>query len=277
MTSSLLVLIVALGLAVLSMAVFAALHRGRRDADAARKGSSFLLGAGDFLVHWFMWAIGPAERALAALGTTPDHMNAGGLVFGLLSGVAIGTGRLELGGWAIALAGVCDILDGRLARAQGVASPYGKFIDSTLDRFVETFAFLGFAVYFASRPWGPLVVAAGLGGSLLVSYAQARGETVDVIGLRRPDAAGRAAGADAARLPLRPGAVPRARPAGGDSPLLGARRGRGRLARHGRASHRLHRPPAARLSGDVPRARRRGGDRCRRPLRAPADAARALS
>jgi phosphatidylglycerophosphate synthase len=63
-----------------------------------------------------------------------------------------------------------------------LASPYGKFIDSTLDRFVETFAFLGFAVYFAHRPWGPLVVAAGLGGSLLVSYAQARGETVGVSG-----------------------------------------------------------------------------------------------
>jgi phosphatidylglycerophosphate synthase len=63
-----------------------------------------------------------------------------------------------------------------------VASAYGKFIDSTLDRFVETFAFLGFAVYFAARPWGPLVVAAGLGGSLLVSYAQARGETVGVSG-----------------------------------------------------------------------------------------------
>jgi phosphatidylglycerophosphate synthase len=63
-----------------------------------------------------------------------------------------------------------------------LASPYGKFIDSTLDRFVETFAFLGFAVYFAGRPWGPLVVAAGLGGSLLVSYAQARGETVGVSG-----------------------------------------------------------------------------------------------
>ena len=77
---------------------------------------------------------------------------------------------------------MCDILDGRLARAQKVASPYGKFIDSTLDRFVETFAFLGFAVYFAGRPWGPLVVAAGLGGSLLVSYAQARGETVGVSG-----------------------------------------------------------------------------------------------
>ena len=58
-------------------------------------------------------------------------------------------------------AGIADILDGRLARARGAASPYGKFIDSTLDRFVETAAFLGFAVYFAERPWGPLVVAAG--------------------------------------------------------------------------------------------------------------------
>lgn len=182
MTTSLAVLLVVLALAFASMGAFAVLHRGRRDADAARKGSRFLLGAGDFLVHWFMWAIGPAERALTAAGATPDHMNAGGLLFGLASGVAIALGRLELGGWAIALAGVCDILDGRLARARGLASPYGKFIDSTLDRFVETFAFLGFAVYFASRPWGPLVVAAGLGGSLLVSYAQARGETVNVSG-----------------------------------------------------------------------------------------------
>jgi len=129
-----------------------------------------------------MWVIGPVERALLGLGARPDHMNAGGLLFGLASGILIALGRLEAGGAAIALAGVCDILDGRLARAQKVASPYGKFIDSTLDRFVETFAFLGFAVYFAWRPWGPLVVAAGLGGSLLVSYAQARGETVGVSG-----------------------------------------------------------------------------------------------
>ena len=109
-------------------------------------------------------------------------MNAGGLLFGILSGVLIGLGHLEAGGWAIALAGVCDILDGRLARAQKLASPYGKFIDSTLDRFVETFAFLGFAVYFGGQVLGGLVVAAGLGGSLLVSYAQARGETVGVSG-----------------------------------------------------------------------------------------------
>jgi CDP-diacylglycerol--glycerol-3-phosphate 3-phosphatidyltransferase len=174
------VLLSVLVVAVVSMAVFAVTRRGRRDADAERKGSRFLLGVGDSLIHWFMWAIGPIERLLLRLGATPDHMNGGGVVFGLLSGVLIGLGHLEAGGGAIALAGVCDILDGRLARAQQVASPYGKFIDSTLDRFVEAFTFLGFAVYFRDRPLGALVVAAGLGGSLLVSYAQARGETVGV-------------------------------------------------------------------------------------------------
>jgi CDP-diacylglycerol--glycerol-3-phosphate 3-phosphatidyltransferase len=182
MTPTLLVLAVVLAAALVSMPVHAIVRRGRRDPDAARKGSSFALGAGDFLVHWFMWALGPAERGLLALGAGPDHMNAAGLAFGLASGVLIGLGRLELGGWAIALAGVADILDGRLARARQLSSPYGKFIDSTLDRFVETAAFLGFAAYFAGRAWGPLVVAAGLGGSLLVSYAQARGETVGVSG-----------------------------------------------------------------------------------------------
>lgn len=182
MSPALVALVAVLGVAIASMPVFAVLGGGRRDPDAERKGSRFLLGLGDFLIHWFMWAIGPLERGLLRIGATPDHMNAGGLFFGILSGVLIGLGHLEAGGWAIALAGVCDILDGRLARSQQLASPYGKFIDSTLDRFVETFAFLGFAVYFGGQSLGGLVVAAGLGGSLLVSYAQARGETVGVSG-----------------------------------------------------------------------------------------------
>jgi len=181
MSTALVVVAVVVGLALLSMPVFA-LTGGRRDPDAERKGSQFLLGVGDFLVHWFMWAVSPVERGLRGVGARPDHMNAGGLVFGLLSGLLIGLGHLEAGGGAIALAGVCDILDGRLARAAGVASPYGKFIDSTLDRFVETFAFLGFVAYYRDRPLGAFVAAAGLGASLLVSYAQARGETVDVSG-----------------------------------------------------------------------------------------------
>src|SRR5512147_2189849 len=177
------VVLIAAVVTLASILVFAAaFHHGYRDPDASQKGTRFLLGLGNFLVHWFMWAIGPLERTLLRIGATPDHMNVAGLACGLLSGIAIATRRLELGGWAILAAGVCDVLDGRLARELKASSRYGKFIDSTLDRFVETFAFLGFVVYYASWLGGAFVVAAGLGGSLLVSYAQARGETVDVSG-----------------------------------------------------------------------------------------------
>jgi CDP-diacylglycerol--glycerol-3-phosphate 3-phosphatidyltransferase len=180
-TPSLLVLVSVLAAAFLSMAVYAA-RGGVRDRDALGKGSQLLLGAGDFLVHWFLWAIGPAERFSIRLGARPDHFNALGLLTGLAAGLLLAAGEVEAGGWAIALAGVCDILDGRVARAHNLSSPYGKFIDSTLDRFVETFAFLGFAWLLRSTPYGAPLAGAALAASLLVSYAQARGETVGVSG-----------------------------------------------------------------------------------------------
>ena len=248
MSPTLLVIAAVLGAALVSMPVFALVHRGRRDPDAERKGSSFLLGIGDFLVHWFMWAIGPVERALLGLGASPDHMNAGGPPLRPRERRPDRPRPPRGGGAAIALAGVCDILDGRLARAQKVASPYGKFIDSTLDRFVETFAFLGFAVYFAGRPWGPLVVAAGLGGSLLVSYAQARGETVGVSGsgglMQRAE-----------RLVLQilgclfdPTLCRWLEQARGHRALLGPGRHRGRRPGHRRPPDGLDRAPPARLT-----------------------------
>ena len=169
-----------LAAAFVSMAIYA-VAGGRRDADADKKGAQFLMGVGDFLVHWLMWALRPIERAALALELTPDFFNFAGLAFGLLSGILIGLGRLELGGWAIALGGLCDIMDGRIARARGLVSPYGQFIDSTLDRFVEVFAFLGFVFYLRSFAWGPLVAAAAITGSLLVSYTRARGESVGVL------------------------------------------------------------------------------------------------
>jgi CDP-diacylglycerol--glycerol-3-phosphate 3-phosphatidyltransferase len=161
-----------------SMAAYAVF--GRRDADAERKGSQFVLGLGDFLVHWLMWVLGPAERASLRRGLTPDFFNFAGLGLGALSGLFIAAGRLELGGWAIALGGLADIMDGRIARARSLVSPYGTFIDSTLDRFVEVFALLGFVYFLRALPAGSLLAAAAMAGSLLVSYTRARGESLGV-------------------------------------------------------------------------------------------------
>ncbi len=180
MPISLLVFLTVLVLLLLSMPLYALLG-ARRDADAARKGTQFAGGAGNFLVHWFMWLLGPAERLVLKSGASPDVFNFAGLFCGLVAGLCIGAGRLDLGGWAIALGGVCDIFDGRIARARGLSSRYGQFIDSTLDRFVEVFALLGFVYYLGRLPGGALVAAAALAGSLLVSYARARGESVGVL------------------------------------------------------------------------------------------------
>jgi phosphatidylinositol phosphate synthase len=165
--------------AFVSMAVYAV--RGRkRDEDALGKSAQLFLGFGDFVLHWFLWAVGPAVRVSLWLGLTPDFYNFAGLFLGLLSGVFIGAGWLPAGGWAIAIGGVCDILDGRIARLTGVASAYGDFVDSTFDRFVEAFAFLGFAWLFRATPYGSFLAGSALAGSLIVSYARARGEVLGV-------------------------------------------------------------------------------------------------
>ncbi|HEX6739171.1 MAG TPA: CDP-alcohol phosphatidyltransferase family protein, partial [Vicinamibacteria bacterium] len=162
-----------------SMGVYALLG-ARRDADLDGKGAQFLGGAGAFFPHWFLWAIRPATAASLRLGLSPDFYNFAGLALGLAAGVLLAQGRVELGGWAIALSGVCDILDGRIARLTAVASRYGDFIDSVLDRFVEAFAFLGLTVYLRPHPAGPFLAAAALSGSMLVSYARARGDSLGV-------------------------------------------------------------------------------------------------
>ncbi len=169
------VFVAVVGVAILSMVVYA-LRGRKRDADAHGKGAQLFGGFGDFLLHWFLWAVDPAVGISLRLGLTPDFYNFAGLAFGIATGVLIALGDLQLAGWAIALGGVCDILDGRIARATGVASAYGDFIDSTLDRYVEVFAFLGFIVFLRATPYGPFLSAAAMAGSLIVSYARARGE-----------------------------------------------------------------------------------------------------
>jgi CDP-diacylglycerol--glycerol-3-phosphate 3-phosphatidyltransferase len=177
---SLLILGGVLAMALASMLVFAVRGSGE-DKDAKSRGTQFLMGAGNFLVHWFLWALTPLDRVAAALRLTPDFFNFSGLCFGALAGLLIGMGELEWGGWAIALGGVSDIMDGRVARARGLSSDYGKFIDATLDRFVESFALLGFVYHLRTFAYGPLIAAAALGGSLLVPYARARGESVGIL------------------------------------------------------------------------------------------------
>lgn len=179
MRTDMAVLLGILGLAVLSMPVFALGAAGRPDPHDVKDRGSFILG--DFVRRWFYWFIRPVEAVALALGLHPLFFNLLGVAFGIAAGILFATDHLYLGGWGVLLGGMADVLDGRIARARGLADERGAFLDSTLDRFAELGAFVGLGVLFAESDWGLAVVVTALGGSLLVSYARARGESVGVV------------------------------------------------------------------------------------------------
>lgn len=175
---------IALGLllaAVATMPVFALVGRSRpHDADVARRPTTVLLGY--WVRDWLMWLIGPLERALIRAKVSPDVFNYLGVAFGICAGAAFAWRALALAGLFILLGGLADVFDGRIARARGLTNSYGAFMDSTLDRFAESFAFIGVAWYLSASSWGAAVAAMAISGSLLVSYTRARGEAVGVSG-----------------------------------------------------------------------------------------------
>ena len=96
------------------------------------------------------------------------------------------------------IGGAFDTLDGALARATNQKTVFGEFFDSTMDRFSEAVVFLGVAVSFLRSPTVDLMAVAGVAlsfaamiGSIMVSYARARAEGLDLdceVGwLQRPE------------------------------------------------------------------------------------------
>jgi len=174
------ILLGVLAAAVLSMPVYTLTGAGRRaDPLASDAQGTFVLGS--FVRGWFYWAVSPVVRTSLAIGLGPTFYNLLGVAFGIGAGVAFASGHVTLGGWGVLLGGMADVLDGRVARARGLADRAGAFLDSTLDRFAEVGAFVGLAVLFRSSSLSLALVVIAMGGSLLVSYTRARGESQGVV------------------------------------------------------------------------------------------------
>jgi phosphatidylglycerophosphate synthase len=171
--------LVTLALSLISMAAYRMTPTGRgEDRDVTRRGGSFVLGL--WVRDWFYWITAPILRASLALRLSPIFYNVLGLLFGLVSLAAFATGRHAAGGALVLASGLADAMDGQVARALGVASKAGAFLDSTLDRFVEFASFVGLAIFYrAGLPVAAVVIA--LGGSMMVSYTRARGESLGVL------------------------------------------------------------------------------------------------
>lgn len=128
-------------------------------------------------------------KALRNTGLRPTHVSGIGLALGLLSGAAYWSAGLscaDLGLYRACLAlatalllgsGLCDALDGAMARLHGEATAFGGLLDSVADRYVESAVLLGIVVGGLCEPlWGALALT----GSLLTSYVRARAEAMGI-------------------------------------------------------------------------------------------------
>src|SRR5215218_6930607 len=68
---------------------------------------------------------------------TPNAISLTGLVLCVVAAVLVWQEMFIPGGIAFIVGSVCDTLDGRYSRMSGKGTPFGAFLDSTLDRIEE--------------------------------------------------------------------------------------------------------------------------------------------
>ena len=128
----------------------------------------------------------PLARLLLAAHVTPNMVTVTGTLVTIA--VAVSTlprGYLWQGALALGVVLFCDSIDGVLARMSGTSSPFGAFLDSTMDRLGDGAVFaslVAFAV-FTMEPSTTRTVAIIAGliaivGAATVPYARARAESV---------------------------------------------------------------------------------------------------
>src|SRR6266700_170146 len=96
-------------------------------------------------------------KPLSGLGVTPNMLTVIGLLLSILTAIVIAQGFLFVGGLLVLFAGIFDMFDGALARAQNAATTFGAFFDSTLDRYSESIILFGLLWYtLKATTWGSL-------------------------------------------------------------------------------------------------------------------------
>jgi CDP-diacylglycerol--glycerol-3-phosphate 3-phosphatidyltransferase len=117
---------------------------------------------------------------IAATGIPAGFFTSFSVILYLAACVLFARGRFSAAGLAIAAAGACDLLDGPVARRQRRYTLFFIFLDSVLDRYADLIVFVGLLIYFAriNDFLYSILVGVAMAGSVLVSYAQARAESL---------------------------------------------------------------------------------------------------
>jgi CDP-diacylglycerol---glycerol-3-phosphate 3-phosphatidyltransferase len=124
----------------------------------------------------------PLARLLLRWGVSPDAVTLVGTI-GVCAGALVffPRGQLLIGVLVITAFVFSDLVDGHMARLSGRSSPWGAFLDSTLDRFGDAAIFSGLAMYYVGPGDSHALTALSLYclvmGSV-TSYARARAESL---------------------------------------------------------------------------------------------------
>lgn len=139
--------------------------------------------------HFLDKPLAPIAKKIAI---SPNILTILGFLITAVAAVSIPFSLLT-GGFLILLGGFFDMLDGIVARTNGKSTKFGALLDSTLDRYSDSFIFIAIAWYFfnTNNLAGVIFTIGSLVGALLISYVRARAEGIGIkctIGLmERPE------------------------------------------------------------------------------------------
>jgi len=143
-----------------------------------------------------MRIINAMVRALASAGVHPNILTTIGVFINGVCGLMFGFGEFFWAGIVLIVANLFDMLDGNVARLTGTVTRYGSFLDSSLDRLSDMFAFVGIMMFYAGNSpqhsiLNVFLASVGMMMSVMVSYTTARSEGLGVkanVGfLQRPE------------------------------------------------------------------------------------------
>jgi CDP-diacylglycerol--glycerol-3-phosphate 3-phosphatidyltransferase len=132
----------------------------------------------DWLRNGFLKIMQPIIDIFIKAEVNPNTFTTIGFIVSLFSAYFFAVGSIRAGGALLLIAGIFDVMDGRVARATGQVTKFGALYDSTLDRYSEVIVFFGIIYYFVGegRMVASVMAAIALGGSIMVSYVRARAE-----------------------------------------------------------------------------------------------------
>ena len=126
-------------------------------------------------------------QELSKLGMTPIMLSIFAIIFSLISAFFYSNliqfeinniiSNQALGAIFLLIAGLCDMLDGAIARVTRKSTLRGAFIDSTFDRVTEIIIFAGLLI---GQYTEPLLVFFAITLSMLVSYSRTKAEAINV-------------------------------------------------------------------------------------------------